>query len=143
EVVATIRRRPETAMQAVHVQTAEMLPDRWWGYEGVDCLVLTTSDADFLAALSAEQRQAIVQWLQLGGRMVMCVGARGAEIAADGSPWAPLVPGTFVEVDYLRERSGLEGFTKVELPFDAPFFQRNRPAVTRLKNVRGEVLIEE
>src|SRR5207249_4203503 len=83
------------------------------------------------------------QWVQLGGRMVMCVGARGAEIAADGSPWAPLVPGTFVEVDYLRERSGLEGFTKVELPFDAPFFQRNRPAVTRLKNVRGEVLIEE
>ena len=41
------------------------------------------------------------------------------------------------------ERSGLENFTKTELPFDAEFFQRNRPAVTRLKNVRGEVLLDE
>ncbi|HMC11776.1 MAG TPA: hypothetical protein VKH44_10815, partial [Pirellulaceae bacterium] len=93
--------------------------------------------------LSEAQQQAIVQWVLLGGRIVVCVGARGAEIAAADSPWAPLIPGEFVEVDALRERSGLESFTKSELPFDEPFFQRNRPHVTRLKNVRGEVLLDE
>jgi hypothetical protein len=143
EAVATVRRRAEGAVQAANVQAAEMLPDRWWGYEGIDVLVLSTSDAAFLAALSAQQQQAIVLWVQLGGRLVMCVGARGADVTAADGPWVPLIPGTLVEVDALRQRSGLEGFTKVELPFDEPFFQRNRPAVTRLNNVHGEVLLEE
>ena len=143
DAVATIRRRAEAAIQAAQVSAPEMLPDRWWGYEGVDCLVLTTSDARFLAALSPEQRQAIIDWVQLGGRLVLSVGARGSEVASAASSWAPLIPGVFAEVDVLRERSGLESFTKVELPFDEPFFQRNRPAVTRLKDLSGEVMLEE
>jgi hypothetical protein len=143
EAVTTIRRRADEAVQALNIRAPGSLPDRWWGYDGVDVLILSTSDPDFLAALPADQQQAIVQWVQLGGRIVICVGARGAEVAAADSPWASLIPGTFVEVDALRERSGLEGFTKVELPFDEPLFQRNRPVVTRLKDVRGEVLLEE
>src|SRR5262245_142500 len=143
EAAATIRRRASGPLQAVRVQSPAELPDRWWGYDGVDTIVLATSDADFLAGLSDDQRQAIVQWTLLGGRIVVCAGARGAEIAAPASPWAALVPGEFVEVDVLRQRSGLERFTKTELPFDEPFFQRNRPAVTRLKNIRGESLVDE
>src|SRR5947207_9854520 len=53
------------------------------------------------------------------------------------------MPGELVEVAALRERSGLENFTKSELPFDDPSFQRNRPLVTRLKNTSGEVLLDE
>ena len=36
EAVATIRRQPEVALQAATVRSAAELPDRWWGYEGVD-----------------------------------------------------------------------------------------------------------
>jgi hypothetical protein len=143
EAAASIRRRADNPLQAVSVRGAGELPDRWWGYDGVDVLVLATSDAEFIASLSNEQRQAIIDWVLHGGRIVLCVGGRGAEIADRANPFSALLPGDFVEVDPLRERSGLEGFTKLELPFDDPFFQRNRPLVTRLRNVRDEVLLDE
>ena len=108
EAMATMRRRADGVVQTANVASAAELPDRWWAYDGVDTLVLATSDEEFLAALSDEQRQAIIEWVLLGGRIVLCVGARGAEIAAPGSPWARLIPGEFVEVDALRraERPG-------------------------------------
>jgi len=143
EAAATIRRRPDSAVQIAQVNLASELPEHWWAYEGVDTLVLATGDANFFSSINEKQRQAIVQWVLLGGRIILCVGNRGSEIANPESPWAKLIPGELVEVDALRERSGLENFTKSELPFDDPTFQRNRPLVTRLKNVRGEVLLEE
>jgi hypothetical protein len=143
EAALTIRRRADSAVQVGYVAAAAELPDQWWAYEGVDTLVLPTSDAAFMSEINDEQRQAIVQWVLLGGRIILCVGSRGAEVASSESAWAKLIPGELVEVDALRDRSGLENFTKSELPFDDPSFQRNRPLVTRLKNVRGEVLLDE
>jgi hypothetical protein len=143
EQAADVLRRRADAAGIVHIQSPDTLPDRWWGYRGVDCLLLATSDPAFLSAMTAEQKEAIVQWVLLGGRIVLCVGAQGAEIAATTSSFLPLIPGEFVEVEPLRDRAGLENFTKTELPFNDPFFQRNRPLVTRLKNVRGEVLLDE
>src|SRR5262249_13763118 len=132
QAAATIRRPKDTPLVAARVASASELPDRWWGYEGVDRLVLTTSDEAFLKTLTSDQRQAIVQWVLLGGRMILCAGRQGESVAASDSDWVPLVPGEFVETEPLRERSGLEIFTKSELPFDEPNFQRNRPYVTRL-----------
>jgi hypothetical protein len=143
EAVAAIRRQPEIALQAATVRSPAELPDMWWGYEGVDVVVLPTSDADLLAAMTNDQQAALLEWVQLGGRMVLLVGARGEEIAAAESPWRTLLPGKFTEVVPLRERSGLETFTKVTLPFEEEFFQRNRPRITRLTEVRGEVLAGE
>ena len=143
EAAATIRRRPDLALQTAQLQSAAELPDVWWGYSGVDTVVLTTSDAAFLTAITDVQRQALIQWVELGGRIVISVGARGAEVTTAGSPWAALIPGRFDEALPLRERSGLETFTRSELPFEQDFFQRNRPLVTRLAQVRGEVLFGE
>jgi hypothetical protein len=140
---ASIRRTAGSALATVSIEKTIDLPDRWWGYDGVDMLFLATSDERFLEELSPAQQQAIVQWVFLGGRIVLCGGVRGADIAASGSPWSALIPGEFVEVDALRDRSGLESYTKTELPFDDPLFQRNRPQVTRLKNIRGEVVLDE
>ena len=106
-------------------------------------MVLATSDAAFFSEVSSEQRQALIQWVQLGGRIVLSVGSRGADFAAADSPWSVLLPGTFQAVEPLRDRAGLENYTKAELPFNDPQFQRNRPVVTRLKNIRGEVLVDE
>ncbi|HZN36740.1 MAG TPA: hypothetical protein VFB80_23080 [Pirellulaceae bacterium] len=143
DAAATLRRRSEATLVTAQVQSAAELPDVWWAYSGVDAVLLTTSDAKFLESMSAAQRQALIDWVLLGGRLVLAAGARGAEITAAGSAWQTLVPGDFEEVVPLRERAGLETFTRTELPFQAEFFQRNRPLVTRLKNVRGEVLLGE
>jgi hypothetical protein len=143
EAAATIRRRADSALAIARVSAMAELPDRWWGYDGVDTLVLATSDAALLETMNGDQKQAIVQWVLLGGRIILCAGKRGAEIAAAESPWSPLIPGQVSDVEPLRERSGLEEATKSELPFNEEQFQRNRPYITRLKNARGEVLVEE
>ncbi len=143
EAALTIRRRADSAAHVAYSSAAAELPDHWWAYEGVDTLVLPTSDATLWSQINEGQRRAIVQWVLLGGRIILCVGNRGADVAGPASDWAKLIPGQFVEVDPLRDRTGLENFTKSELPFDDPSFQRNRPMVTRLKNVRGEVLLDE
>src|SRR5262245_11005815 len=74
DAAATIRRRADSAVQVAQVTAAAELPDQWWAYEGVDTLVLATSDANFLSSVGENQRQAIVQWALLGGRIVVCVG---------------------------------------------------------------------
>jgi len=142
EAVATIRRRAENAIRAAVVTKVAELPDRWWGYHGVDTLVLTTSDAAFLNSLTESQRGAIIQRVELGGRLVLCIGDRGTDLLAAQSPWKTLVPGELNEVVRLSENSGLEDFTKSELP-QSELFQRERPRLTKLKDVHGEVLLDE
>jgi len=71
EAAATIRRRADSALAIARLSAMAELPDRWWGYDGVDTLVLATSDAALLEMMTADQRQAIVQWVLLGGRIVL------------------------------------------------------------------------
>lgn len=139
---ATIKRPAELGIAAVQIDKPADLPDRWWGYDGVDTLVLTTSDPAITAALSAEQHSALHEWLRLGGRLVLSLGSRGGELLAS-EPWSAMVPGRFVEVTPLRERSGLETFAGAELPWESDEFQRNRPLVTRLDDADGLVLVDE
>jgi hypothetical protein len=143
DAVVTIRRQAETKLAVSRVASAAQLPDRWFGYDGVDQLFIATSDKAMLDSLSADQQEAIVDWVLLGGRLILCAGRNGEALAATTSAFSKLIPGEFVEIEPLRDRSGLENFTKSELPFDDPNFQRNRPYVTRLKNIRGEVMLDE
>ncbi len=141
--LAGIKRTADVSLASVQIDAASKLPDRWWGYEGVDCVVLATSDKAVLDGFSADQRDALFTWLRLGGRVVLLAGSRGKELFADNSPWKSLGPGKFVEVSPLRERSGLESFAGAELPWDEESFQRNRPVVTRLTELEGIVLVDE
>jgi hypothetical protein len=141
-VVATIKRPAELALAAVQVNDPANLPDRWWGYEGVDTVVLTTSDSAAIGGLTAEQQAALIEWVQLGGRLVLSIGSRGGELLASG-PWSAVVPGQFVEVTPLREPTGLEAFVGAEVPWEDDEFQRNRPQVSRLDNIDGIVLVDE
>jgi hypothetical protein len=63
--------------------TADMLPDRWKGYDSVDVIVL--GDVS-LSTLSVEQRRAITDWVYGGGRLVVSGGAHSQNLV-----------GTFVE----------------------------------------------
>lgn len=68
-------------------QPAEWLPDRWWGLDAVDVLVWDQPD---LRGLSAGQRQALRQWVQHGGQLVVGLGANWELLRA--SDLGPLLP---------------------------------------------------
>lgn len=143
DVQSRIKRRPDLALVAAQVQLSADLPDRWWGYEGVDVVVLATSDRDYFDGITTAQREALQMWVRLGGRIILCVGARGEELLAEGSPWAELIPGQLADVAPLRDGSGLKVFTTSESPLAGDEVQRNRPLATRLSEPRGIVLVEE
>ena len=54
-----MRRRPEEMPRALVISDAQSLPRRWYGYDSVKHLLITTSDNGMLDAMTAEQRAAL------------------------------------------------------------------------------------
>src|SRR5262245_32153454 len=55
----------------------EYLPTRWFGYQAVDAMVLTTGSEAFIKELVEEQshcKEALAEWVRRGGRLVISVG---------------------------------------------------------------------
>jgi hypothetical protein len=67
------------------IQKAEELPDRWYGYDGVDVILLATSNDTFITALlegsAAARRDALLEWVRRGGRLIVCAGRDAAHVA--------------------------------------------------------------
>ena len=92
-------------------ETAE-LPTEWFGYDGVDYVVAVTSSVGILESMDDQRFAAMVRWLRLGGRMVLCVGRRGEEVFAAGHRLAVFAPGESPQVTPLRMYSGLEDYAR-------------------------------
>lgn len=73
----------------------EMLPDSWLGWDGVDAVVL--ADANFAAA-SQQSLEALLQWVRLGGTLIVPGGAQAPQMATSYfADWLPIkVSGTAV-----------------------------------------------
>jgi hypothetical protein len=61
------------------LEDIRMMPNRWFGFDPVDVIILTTGNRDgFLTALLNEQegrKEALAEWVRRGGRLVVAVGA--------------------------------------------------------------------
>jgi hypothetical protein len=140
-----IRRRLRDQADQVtiaRVETVSDLPRRWQGYEGVNTVIAATSETSVLESMDAEQFDAFQRWLSLGGRLVFCVGQRGAEVLAAGSRLAALAPGELAEVSAQRTTTGLEDFASATERLDSAGGQRIRRfamPMTVLTDVRGVV----
>jgi hypothetical protein len=68
-----------SSMRAAFVdpQFVGMLPTEWFGYSGVDLLILTTGNRDFVSDLLREKdkrKEALAEWVRRGGRLVISLG---------------------------------------------------------------------
>jgi hypothetical protein len=61
------------------------LPDRWYGYDAIDIVVLTTASDSFVRALSdpaaAPRRRALGEWVRRGGKLIVSVGRNRQQVA--------------------------------------------------------------
>lgn len=118
------------------------LPSEWYGYDAVDTLVVSTSQAEGLAAMTFPQREALLQWIRLGGHLFLCVGSQGESILSEQGCLAELCPGDFQRVAVQRSTTGIETFAASSTRLDvgeAALGWRT----TILDNPRGEILIAE
>ena len=98
------------------------LPTSWYGYEGVDAVVLSTSQAELYRKLMPEgaRPDALDQWIRMGGRLVLCVGSRADEVLAPDSALKRFAPGRLEKIVPLRQTGALEMYcgSSVAVPLE-------------------------
>jgi hypothetical protein len=67
------------------INRVDDMPDHWFGYDGVDLVLLSTTRLnDFVLPLASEKpprrREALVEWVQRGGQLVVSVGKNFAAL---------------------------------------------------------------
>jgi len=139
--------RGESQETAVcRVERPDELPRHWQGYEGVNTVVATTSDVCILEQIDDEQFTAFERWVQLGGRLILCVGRRGEEVFSEQNPLAKFAPGSQAKVIPQRNTSGLEnyaGATERLESVGAKRIRRSGIAMTEFAEARGLVASSE
>lgn len=141
---------------AAYQSRAEQLPDRWFGYEGVDLVLLTTGSKaadpgsfmhEFTKPENHRRRMALVDWVRRGGQLVVSVG-RNTDVVAAIEDLRDLLPVRLIKPVARKEltiswpdsqvlASGKEG------TFDVATWriQENRNAQVLLADDKGQALI--
>lgn len=96
-----------------HIDSLEQLPTRWYGYDGVDAVLMTTSDPAPLRRLTTTSSAlaALDEWVRMGGKLVLFVGAEAGEVMAPGAPLERFLPGRFETLVPLRNFTALEEYS--------------------------------
>ncbi len=137
------RGEPQHEGVVVNVAGVEELPVHWLGYDGVDWLVITTTKPKLFDGLADNRRlAALEQWVRLGGRMVLSVGAEADQILRADAPLARFAPGTLKSVARMPSSAGLETYAGSREPLVWPGGDQ-RPPVAELTNVRGSIEASE
>lgn len=125
------------------LENTRQLPTRWYGYEGVDLLVLTTSRPEIYKEFSPKgaQHEALDTWIRMGGRLLLCVGANAPQVLGRETPLVAFAPGEFVALETLRSTGSLERFAETSKPIRAD--DKLRLAAPRLEKLRGKVVESE
>ncbi len=105
------RMRDEKLISSL-IREPDELPDQWYGYEGVNVVVVASGTASPLELINDRQYAALLHWLRLGGRLVLTAGHRAAELFDKSHRLYDLRPGEFVEADPFWKASGLENFAR-------------------------------
>lgn len=145
DTIGLLGQRSEEKTVVAQVEDLGQLPDQWLGYEGVDALVLGTSDSNLYAGLDAGDPRvaAMEEWIRLGGRLLLSVGHKGDEILKPGAPLARFAPGRFEKMVTLRQTASLESYSGSNTAITAADGTRLELHVPLLADVAGTIEARE
>ncbi|GHT22229.1 hypothetical protein FACS189419_04470 [Planctomycetales bacterium] len=136
--VAELALKEDRRPLLVKIKSAADLPDKWFGYESVDTVVLATAGAgECFESLSqtalAARIEALNEWLKLGGKLLFIAG-KDAEhyLGKENGLLNLFLPGTFSEMTEMRQGTPFETFIGSKRPIlmtgtnDAPFMKLPR-----------------
>jgi hypothetical protein len=100
----------------------EQLPTHWYGYEGIDALVISTRNVEMFRKLTPDDARikAIDEWIRMGGRLILSVGAEAPEVLAANSPFASFAPGRLESMVTRDQTSAWEQFSGGSMPMPQP-----------------------
>ncbi len=105
-----------TRTRLVHLESTSELPTQWQGYEGVDTLVLSTSQPELYRPLlqSPGRVEAMRRWVELGGKLVIFCGSQAEELLGTNGALVDLVPGKLSEIVDIQQSQALEIYSGSE-----------------------------
>ncbi|MBP62949.1 MAG: hypothetical protein CMJ62_15620 [Planctomycetaceae bacterium] len=113
EIEQSIHATQRRHINVANLESVDSLPDHWWGYEGVDSLIITCGDPGIIAALNPVQVDALQKWIQMGGKLIFSVGRHAEQLLGPGGILRELSPGKFLRTVDQCQTIGLENFTDV------------------------------
>ncbi len=130
---------------AARLSEVEQLPTHWCGYEGVDAVVLSTSRPAIYGKLAAhgDQVQALDEWVQMGGRLVVCLGAQAEKVLAADGPLRRFVPGRLAKMASLNRTGALESYCGSRMGVPQAGNVPTMLRVPRLADVQGTIEARE
>jgi len=125
----------------VRIEQADDLPTRWYGYESIETVLLTTSQPELYRPLlqNPGRIEALLNWVQRGGRLVLFCAAGAEELLAEDGVLTSLAPGKFKKMETLTQAQPLETFSGSEQPITRD--RRVDFSVPSLLEVRGQILV--
>src|SRR5262249_26115221 len=109
------RRGGTVVESAAYIDQVDQLPLHWFAYEGVDVIFLCTSNRErfllpFANPNAPQYRQALVEWVERGGQLVICAGRNHSDLGQIAE-LQRLLPVTFTRTEQVGELnlSFLEG----------------------------------
>ena len=117
----------------------DLLPGRWYGYDGVDVVTLDTNDKEMLAAVTGPRGEALRRWVERGGHLVVAVNANWQ--AVNESLLGPMLPAKLTGQIQVEPWEALEAFSGGSKPI-APA-EANQTRVAKFEDVeaRGGTVI--
>jgi hypothetical protein len=137
--------RPQRRPLVARLDDLEQLPAEWYGYEGVDALVLSTSQPQRYGKLApgSPRLEALDQWVQMGGKLVLCVGAEAAAVLGKDAPLARFAPGRYEQMVSLRQSAALEAYCGSSVAAMQAGAGETPLRVPRLAGVKGTIEARE
>ena len=124
---------------AVTMTRLELLPPRWFGFEGVDAIGIPTSDESL--QLSGQVADAIDLWCRMGGHLIVSAASNGEAIAAENSQMRRWIPGQFVGVKPVRSAAALMAYADAREPIAIVAKANRRPEIDMmlLRDIDGRI----
>ncbi len=138
-VQASQMRDPWAATRIAHTLDTSRMPVLPSGFEGIDTLVLTTSDPTLFDPLlkNPERLRALVLWVEQGGRLLLFCGRSAPDLLGPDGALASLSPGRYQRQIPLRNVLPLETFSGAEKPLAR---SRLNLRVPKLTDLSGQIL---
>ncbi len=143
EAVKGLRAQSGEHATVVRLDDLSALPTRWYGYEGIDLVALSTSRPEIFAAPLEPDAQiaALEQWVRLGGKLLLSVGRSGKAVLAIRGALARLAPGEFQQTVPLRQTNALESYIESRVPI--PSGAAGALRVSQIERAQGVVEARE
>lgn len=132
-------RAQAAALMSSQLTRADQFPDRWYGYEGVDVMLVPLGEANPIEQLDDHQFAAFRRWLQSGGRVVFSAGRRAAELFSAEKRFSLFRPGEFQDLATRWSASGLEHYAGA----GQQLFNPDGAPLANFSQLRGRVICLE